>query len=133
MEPKGIKVLIVEDNALNMTLLRDILTLNAYEIIEAVTGAEAIRLVAEESPDIVLMDLHLPVMDGITATRILKAEERFRHIPVLAITAAASSTDCAEILSRGFDGCVMKPIEVERLLGEVSRCTGRHGKETPTD
>lgn len=111
-----------------MMLLRDILSLNDYEIIEAVTGAEAIRHVAEDSPDIVLMDLHLPVMDGITATRILKADESFRDIPVLAITAAASSMDVEEILSMGFDGCVTKPIEMERLLAEVRRCAGE-GKE----
>lgn len=133
MEPKALKVLIVEDNNLNMMLLRDILTLHACEIIEAVNGAEAIGLVAEERPDIVLMDLHLPGMDGITATRILKAEESFRDIPVLAITAAASGTDFDEIISMGFDGCVTKPIEVERLLGEVRRCTGRDIESTPQD
>ncbi|MFQ5480806.1 MAG: response regulator [Thermodesulfobacteriota bacterium] len=131
MENEGKKVLIVEDNAMNMMLVRDILTINGYEIIEAVTGAEAIRLVAGEHPDIILMDLHLPGMDGITATRLLKAEERFKEIPILAITASASSTDVAEILGRGFDGCVTKPIDVELLLGEVRRFTSK--VEAPRD
>ncbi len=130
MEKNGIKVLIVEDNAMNMMLLRDILSIQGYEIIEALTGAEGIRLVAEQSPDIVLMDLHLPGMDGITATRILKADERFRGIPVLAITASASSTDIEEILCRGFDGCVTKPIDMEILLGEVRRFTAGASKDS---
>lgn len=125
MEPKGIKVLIVEDNRMNMQLVTDILTLNGYETIEASSGAEAIQLVATERPDIVLMDLHLPGMDGMTATRILKADERFSAIPILAFTAAASSTDRADVLAKGFDGCVIKPINKELLLNEVRSFTDK--------
>ncbi len=123
-DSNGIKVLIVEDNKMNMTLLRDILSLNGYEIIEALNGAEGIGLVAEKTPDIVLMDLHLPGMDGITATRILKADERFKDIPVLAITASATNADKERIIASGFDGCVTKPIVREVLLGELRRFTG---------
>ena len=132
MKPREIKVLIVEDNRMNMMLVKDILSLNGYETMEAGTGAEAIRLVALEKPDVVLMDLHLPGLDGMAATRMLKADERFRDIPVLALTAAASRMDAEEILSRGFDGCVTKPIDVDRLLEEIRRCTGQKensGKE----
>ncbi len=123
MEPKGIKILIVEDNGMNMQLVRDILTLNGYETIGAGTGAEAIKLVAEEKPDLVLMDLHMPGMDGMTATRILKAEERYRDIPVLALTAAASRAEIEDVLARGFDGCVIKPIDKDVLLQEVRSFT----------
>jgi len=117
------KVLIVEDNRMNMMLVRDILTLKGYDTIEASTGAEAIKLVATERPDVVLMDLHLPGMDGMVATRMLKGDERFMDIPVLALTAAASRLDTDEILGMGFDGCVPKPIDVERLVEEIRRCT----------
>jgi len=129
MESRGIKVLIVEDNRMNMMLVRDILTLHGYETIEASSGAEAIRLVAVESPDIVLMDLHLPGLDGMSTTRMLKADERFRGIPVLALTAAASRLDSEEMLSRGFDGCVTKPIDVDLLLAEIDRFTGQGMEE----
>ncbi len=128
MEASEIKVLIVEDNQMNMMLVKDILSLNGYKTIEAGTGAEAIRLVAVEKPDVVLMDLHLPGLDGMAATRMLKADERFRDIPVLALTAAASRMETEEILSRGFDGCVTKPIDVDRLLEEIRRCTGKGEK-----
>lgn len=128
MKPSETKVLIVEDNRMNMMLVKDILSLNGYETIEAGTGAEAIRLVAVEKPDVVLMDLHLPGLDGMAATRMLKADERFRDIPVLALTAAASRMETEEILSRGFDGCVTKPIDVDRLLEEIRRCTGENEK-----
>jgi len=128
VKPSETKVLIVEDNRMNMMLVKDILSLNGYETIEAGTGAEAIRLVAVEKPDVVLMDLHLPGLDGMAATRMLKADERFRDIPVLALTAAASRMETEEILSRGFDGCVTKPIDVDRLLEEIRRCTGENEK-----
>ncbi len=121
------KVLVVEDNPMNMLLVKEILSLNGFATIEASTGAEAIRLVAMQKPDVVLMDLHLPGMDGMATTRMLKADERFRDIPILALTAAASNMDTREILSMGFDGCVTKPIVVERLLEEIRRCTGGGG------
>ncbi|GMR04578.1 MAG: response regulator [Thermodesulfobacteriota bacterium] len=110
------KVLLVEDNYMNTVLVREILEMNGYEMVEAGTGAEAIRLIATEKPDLVLMDIHLPGMDGVTATRIIKSEERYRSIPVLALTASASKNDEEEILSKGFDGYVTKPINVKSLL-----------------
>jgi len=130
VESKGIKVLIVEDNGMNMMLVKDILTLNGYDTIEAGTGAEAIKLVAMEDPDIVLMDLHLPGMDGMTAMRILKADERYKDIPILALTAAVGSTDREDVLARGFDGCVTKPINKELLLSDVRDCTVGKSRET---
>jgi len=124
----GIKVLVVEDNSMNMQLVTDILTLNGYETIGASSGAEALKLVAMENPDIVLMDLHLPGMDGMTATRMLKADVRYRDIPVLALTAAAGSVETDTVLSKGFDGCVTKPIKKELLLEVISSFTEKKDK-----
>ncbi len=119
---KGIKarVLLVEDNYMNKVLVTEILTMNGYEVIEAGSGIEAIKLIASERPDVVLMDLHLPEMDGVTATRIIKADKSVKGIPVLALTASASEGDAEDILSKGFDGYVGKPIEVKKLLEAIS-------------
>jgi len=120
-----VKVLIAEDNGMNMELVKDILILNGYETVGASTGAEAIRLVATEKPDIVLMDLHMPGMDGMTAMRILKSDEAYREIPVLALTAAAGRAETEDVLARGFDGCVVKPINKELLLNEIRSFTAK--------
>jgi len=114
MQGSGQKVLLVEDNHMNMVLVKEILTMNGYEIIEAGSGTEAITSLAAERPDIILMDLHLPGMDGITATRIIKA------IPVLALTASAMRGEEDKILRQGFDGYVAKPIEIKKLLEAIS-------------
>lgn len=120
MERGRIKVLLVEDNYMNKVLVREILTLNGYDIIEAASGTEGLKMLALESPDIVLMDLHLPEMDGITATRIIKADERNRHIPVLALTASAMKGEEQKLIDKGFDGYVAKPIEVKKLLEAIT-------------
>lgn len=125
MEIGPVKVLIAEDNGMNMELVKDILILNGYETVGASTGAEAIRLVATEKPDIVLMDLHMPGMDGMTAMRILKSDEAYREIPVLALTAAAGRAETEDVLARGFDGCVVKPINKELLLNEIRSFTAK--------
>ena len=116
----GRKVLIVEDNHMNMVLVKEILTLNGYEIVEAESGCEAIKVLDAERPDIILMDLHLPGMDGITATRIIKSEERNKSIPVLALTASAMRGEEAQLIRQGFDGYVAKPIEIKKLLDAIS-------------
>lgn len=119
MQGSGKKVLLVEDNHMNKVLVKEILTLNGYEIIEADSGTEAIKALAAERPDIILMDLHLPGMDGITATRIIKAEERNRYIPVLALTASVMRGEEDKIIRQGFDGYVAKPIEMKKLLEAI--------------
>ena len=120
MQGSGKKVLLVEDNHMNMVLVKEILTMNGYEIIEAGSGTDAIKSLALERPDIILMDLHLPGMDGITATRIIKADERNKAIPVLALTASAMRGEEDKILRQGFDGYVAKPIEIKKLLEAIS-------------
>ncbi len=114
------KVLLVEDNYMNKILVTEILTLNGYDIVEAASGIEAIRLIASERPDVVLMDLHLPEMDGVTATRIIKADKAVKGIPILALTASASQGEADDILGKGFDGYIGKPIEVKKLLATIS-------------
>lgn len=120
MQGSGKKVLLVEDNHMNMVLVKEILTMNGYEIIEAESGTDAIKSLAAERPDIILMDLHLPGMDGITATRIIKSDERNKAIPVLALTASAMRGEEDKILRQGFDGYVAKPIEIKKLLDAIS-------------
>lgn len=120
MQGEKPKVLLVEDNYMNKVLVKEILTLNGYEVIEAQSGVEAIKILATSRPDIILMDLHLPEMDGFTATRIIKSDERNKEIPILALTASAMKGDEEKILSRGFDGYVAKPIEVKKLLEVIS-------------
>ncbi|OGP24276.1 MAG: hypothetical protein A2X93_08080 [Deltaproteobacteria bacterium GWC2_56_8] len=105
---------------MNKVLVREILTLNGYEIVEAKSGTEALVKVSADRPDLILMDLHLPEMDGITATRIIKADEKNRSIPVLALTASAMKGEEDKILSKGFDGYVAKPIEVKKLLEAIT-------------
>jgi two-component system cell cycle response regulator DivK len=120
---KGVKarVLLVEDNYMNKVLVTEILTMNGYEVIEAESGIEAIKLIASERPDVVLMDLHLPEMDGVTATRIIKADKSVKGIPILALTASASEGEADDILNKGFDGYIGKPIEVKKLLAAISK------------
>ncbi|MBI2400585.1 MAG: response regulator [Deltaproteobacteria bacterium] len=120
MQGSGQKVLLVEDNHMNMVLVKEILTMNGYEIIEAGSGTEALTSLAAVRPDIILMDLHLPGMDGITATRIIKSDERNKAIPILALTASAMRGEEDKILRQGFDGYVAKPIEIKRLLEAIS-------------
>ncbi|MBI5560540.1 MAG: response regulator [Deltaproteobacteria bacterium] len=110
---------------MNKILVREMLTLNGYEVLEASTGKEAIDKVLNERPDIVLMDIHLPEMDGIEATKFIKSKKGLDDIPIVALTASAMIGDEQKILSEGFDGYVPKPIELSRLLNVVSDVLGR--------
>ncbi len=125
MQADKAKVLLVEDNHMNKVLVREILSLNGYEIIEARSGTEALKMLASVRPDIILMDIHLPEMDGFTATRIIKSDERNRCIPVLALTASALSGEEEKILNQGFDGYIAKPIEVKKMLEKISSFLSR--------
>lgn len=120
-----VKVLLVEDNQMNKILVREILTLNGYDIVEAGSGTEALKVLTTQKPDLILMDLHLPEMDGVTATRIIKADEANRNIPVLALTASAMKGEEDQILGKGFDGYVAKPIEVKKLLEAITTNLGK--------
>lgn len=116
------KVLVVEDNLLSKTLVTDILSMNGHDVIHAATGAEALKRAAADLPDIILMDIHLPEMDGITAVRLIRGMDLSRAIPVLALTASAMKGDEEKFIKQGFDGYVSKPIDVKFLLKKIEGC-----------
>ena len=117
------KVLIVEDNVLNLKLLNDILEYHGYQIFSTASGEVALQLAEHEMPDLILMDIQLPDMSGIDATRRLKANPRTTEIPIIAVTAFAMSGDRATILESGCDAYVSKPFSVAEVLALVDRYT----------
>jgi two-component system, cell cycle response regulator DivK len=124
----GERILVVEDNEKNMKLFRDVLGATGYRTLEATTGAEAVLLATERAPDLVLMDIQMPDVDGVEALRRLRADERTAAIPVLAVTAQAMQGDREHFLAEGFDGYLSKPVNVRELIGTVRQhCEGRAG------
>jgi two-component system, cell cycle response regulator DivK len=124
----GERILVVEDNEKNMKLFRDVLNATGYRTLEATTGGEAVELATEQAPDLVLMDIQMPDVDGVEALRRLRADERTAAIPVLAVTAQAMQGDRERFLAEGFDGYLSKPVNVGELLGTVRQhCDGRAG------
>ncbi len=120
MNASGAKILVVEDDFMNKVLVKEMLSLEGYVVLEASNGKEAIDIISAEKPDLILMDLNMPVMDGVTAARHIKKDEKFSSIPLLALTASAMKGDEQKILGEGFDGYVPKPIELKRLLDSVA-------------
>ena len=121
----GARILVVEDNDKNMKLFRDVLTATGYRTIEATNGAHAVELAAEHVPDLVLMDIQLPDIDGVEALGRMRADERTAPIPVLAVTAQAMHGDRERFLGAGFDGYISKPVNVVEFLGTVRQhCDG---------
>ena len=124
----GERILVVEDNERNMKLVRDVLNATGYETLEATTGVDAVALATEHVPDLVLMDIQLPDIDGVQALHRLRADARTATIPVLALTAQAMRGDRERFLAEGFDGYVSKPVNVRELIGIVrEHCEGRVG------
>ena len=124
----GERILVVEDNEKNMKLFRDVLSATGYRTLEATTGGEAVALASEHTPDLVLMDIQMPDVDGVEALRRLRADERTTAIPVLAVTAQAMQGDREHFLAEGFDGYLSKPVNVRELIGTVRQyCDGRAG------
>lgn len=124
----GERILVVEDNEMNMKLFRDVLLATGYRTLEATTGDEAVELAAEHAPDLVLMDIQLPDVNGVHALRRIRADERTAAIPVLAVTAQAMQGDREGFLAAGFDGYLSKPVNVRELIGTVRHhCERRAG------
>ena len=123
----GEQVLVVEDNAMSMKLFRDVLRASGYRTIEATTGGQAVELATEHVPDLVLMDIRLPDIDGSEAMNRLRADGRTASIPVLALTAQAMYGDRERLLAAGFDGYLSKPVDVVELLGTVRRYCDAQG------
>ena len=119
------KILLVEDQEMNRDMLSRRLTKRGYEVAIAVDGAEGLEKARTEAPELILMDMSLPVMDGWEATRHLKADEATRSIPVVALTAHAMSTDREKALAAGCDAYETKPVELPRLLETIEKLLGR--------
>jgi CheY-like chemotaxis protein len=109
-------ILIIEDNELNMKLVRSMLQLGKYRILEAEDAEGGIELAREHSPDLILMDIQLPGMDGLDATRFIKSDLALAHIPVVALTSYAMRGDEAKALSAGCSGYIAKPIDTRNFL-----------------
>ena len=114
------RVLIVEDNPLNLKLVRDVLLNAGFDVIEARTGEDGVARAQDSRPDVILMDLQLPGVDGTQALRLIKADPATAAIPVVALTAFAMSEDRDRALRNGFDGYLSKPISVRDLPHQIA-------------
>jgi len=112
-------ILIVEDNAVNMLLVADSMAAAGYRVQEATTAEEGLEFIAATLPDLVLMDIELPGIDGVEAVRRLKGDPRTASVPVVAVTASVMPLERKEILQAGFDGYQSKPISVRKLVAQV--------------
>lgn len=115
------KILLVEDNEMNRDMLSRRLTRRGFEVVFAADGQQGVDLARSERPDIILMDMSLPVMDGWEATRRIKADATMRTIPVIGLTAHAMSGDREKAIEAGCDDYDSKPVEIDRLLGKINR------------
>jgi two-component system, cell cycle response regulator DivK len=118
------RVLVVEDTEDNRQIIRDLLTSAGYEMIEAINGEQGATMAAEHRPDLILMDIQLPVLDGYEATRRIKADPALRHIPVIAVTSYALSGDEERTREAGCDAYVAKPFSPRLLLAKVREFIG---------
>jgi two-component system, cell cycle response regulator DivK len=119
------KILLVEDNEMNRDMLSRRLERKGYEVVVAVDGQQGVTLARSEGPDLILMDMSLPVLDGWEATRQLKRVESTRSIPVIALTAHAMAGDRDRAVEAGCDDYDTKPIELTRLLGKIETLLGQ--------
>jgi len=124
------RILLVEDNEMNRDMLSRRLQRRGYEVIIALDGQQGVQMAQSRSPDVVLMDMSLPVMDGWEATRTLKSSPETRNIPVIALTAHAMSTDRERAMEAGCDDYDTKPIELTRLIAKIESLIARFTSDT---
>ena len=117
---------IFEDNEKNRKLMRDVLAFKGYRLVEADTGEDGVRLAREQRPDLILMDIQLPGIDGIQALHQIRGDASTQGIPVMAVTASAMTHDRQKIMAAGFDGYQAKPINVRGFLEAVRQMLDRH-------
>ncbi len=132
MSPLDKTVLVVEDNDLNMKLFHDLLEAHGYSVLQAKDGMEGWRMAREHRPDLILMDIQLPGISGLEATKRLKADETLKSIPVIAITAFAMAGDEEKIREGGCDAYIVKPISLPNFLQTVERFANRVVAERET-
>jgi len=113
-------ILIVEDNELNMKLFNDLLQAHGYNTVQTMDGRDAIKLAREHSPDLILMDIQLPEISGLEVTKMMKADDELKSIPVIAVTAFAMKGDEEKIREGGCEGYIAKPISVPTFLETVA-------------
>jgi CheY-like chemotaxis protein len=116
---EGKKVLVIEDNELNMKLAVALLSISHFEVLKASNAESGLQLARSEHPDLVLMDIQLPGMDGLTATSMMKKDEKLRHIPVVALTSYAMQGDEEKALAAGCTGYIPKPIDTRNFIRAV--------------
>ena len=121
------KILVVEDNELNRALLKDVLEYHGYEVIEAGNGAEGIDRAREPPPDLLLLDIQMPVMDGFAVIVALRNDPIPGVRKIIAFTSFAMRGDRERIMAAGFDGCLTKPVDTRRLPGMVREWLGEEG------
>ena len=119
------KILLVEDNEMNRDMLSRRLQRKGYDVVMAVDGEEAVKLTVAEHPDLILMDMSLPVIDGWEATRRIRADASLAGIPIIALTAHAMAGDREKAIAAGCDDYDTKPIELPRLLGKIEALLAR--------
>ncbi len=129
--PSGHRLLLVEDNEDNRTIYSTLLRHLGYEVIEAQNGVQAIELARSERPDLILMDISIPEMDGWEATRILRGDPVTKAIPIVALTAHALEDDRERAAEVGFSSYLAKPIEPRAVLAEVRRLIGENVTPRP--
>ena len=118
------RILVVDDNPRNLKLAFDVLEDAGYEVVEAMDAEEAQTMIDRNLPDLILMDIALPGMDGLTLTRKIKANERTKHIRIIALTAFAMKGDDQKALAAGCDGYITKPIDIHQLPVQVAEILG---------
>jgi two-component system, cell cycle response regulator DivK len=125
----GELILIIEDNEKNRKLVRDVLQVKGYKTLETETAEDGLKLAQENAPALILMDIQLPGMDGITALKQLRADPKTKAISAIAITASAMTHNRQTMLAEGFDGYQTKPISVKEFLAEVHRVLDARGSQ----
>jgi two-component system, cell cycle response regulator DivK len=115
------RILVVEDQEDNRQIIRDLLTSAGYQLVEAVDGEEGVRLAESERPDLILMDIQLPVLDGHEATRRIKQNPELRHIPIIVVTSYALSGDDQKAMAAGSDAYMAKPFSPRQLLATIRK------------
>jgi CheY-like chemotaxis protein len=121
LEMSDKKILVIEDNELNLKLVKNLLLLEKYTVLEAVNAEKGLELARKEQPDLILMDIQLPGMDGLKATHIIKHDDVLKNIPVVALTSYAMEGDEEKVLAAGCNGYISKPIDTKRFRDTISQ------------
>jgi CheY-like chemotaxis protein len=122
-----IRILVAEDNAVNRELLRELLEARGYKVFEACDGQEALQMIEQAQPELLLLDIGMPVLDGFAVIRRIRENPRLAPLPVVAVTAYAMQGDREKILRSGFDGYLSKPLNPSSLTAELDRLLTKEG------